>query len=204
MKRLLKSMLLGLALFCALPSYLFYRLQCLFLPADRVFAGWSQGYSLLPGLSGEFLRAGFYRLTLEGWGRDCQIQFGTVLSRPEVRLCDGVSIGSYCSLGTVEIGENTIVGTGVHIPSGTQQHGFDRLDVPIKEQTGRFVRINIGQDCWLGNGCIVMADVGDHCVIGAGSVVTKPVEDYAIVAGNPARVIRRRDGRPGSSSDPCR
>ncbi|MDU2108057.1 MAG: hypothetical protein E7E85_13490 [Clostridium sp.] len=34
--------------------------------------------------------------------------------------------------------------------------------------------------------------IGNHTIIGAGSVVTHDVEDYAIVAGNPARVIKRR------------
>jgi acetyltransferase-like isoleucine patch superfamily enzyme len=38
-----------------------------------------------------------------------------------------------------------------------------------------------------------MADVGHDAIVGAGSVVTKPVPPFAIVAGNPARLIRRRN-----------
>ena len=34
--------------------------------------------------------------------------------------------------------------------------------------------------------------VGTGAIIGSGSVVTKNVPDYAIVAGNPAKMIRRR------------
>ena len=34
--------------------------------------------------------------------------------------------------------------------------------------------------------------IGNGAVIGAGSVVTKNVEPYTVVAGNPAKVIRRR------------
>ena len=34
--------------------------------------------------------------------------------------------------------------------------------------------------------------VGDGAGIGAGSVVTKDVEPYSIVAGNPAKLIRKR------------
>jgi maltose O-acetyltransferase len=37
-----------------------------------------------------------------------------------------------------------------------------------------------------------MDDVGDGAVVGAGSVVTREVEPYSIVAGNPARLVRKR------------
>jgi serine acetyltransferase len=36
--------------------------------------------------------------------------------------------------------------------------------------------------------------IGTGVIIGSGSVVTKDVPDYAIVAGNPAKLIRRRVG----------
>lgn len=54
--------------------------------------------------------------------------------------------------------------------------------------------LSIGHDTWIGHGAIVMPGltIGNGAVIGAGSVVTKDVEPWTIVAGNPARVIRRR------------
>lgn len=193
MKRLVKRGLLGFCVVCALPAYLLYRLGCLVLPEERSFEGWSQAYALLPGICGEWLRAGFYKLSLEHWGTDCQIQFGTILGRPSVFLHDGVSVGPYCALGNVNIGAHTILGTGVQIPSGGHQHGIERVDVPIKEQERKFVRITIGRDCWLGSGSIVLADVGNHCVIGAGSVVSSPIPDFAIATGVPANVVRFRN-----------
>ena len=39
---------------------------------------------------------------------------------------------------------------------------------------------------------VIMDDIGKGCIIGAGSVVTQPVDDYSIVAGNPAKIIRKR------------
>ncbi|MGC1379108.1 MAG: CatB-related O-acetyltransferase [Anaerolineales bacterium] len=54
--------------------------------------------------------------------------------------------------------------------------------------------IHIGHDVWIGHGSIVLKGVkiGDGAVVGAGSVVTRDVPDYGIVAGNPARLIRKR------------
>lgn len=54
--------------------------------------------------------------------------------------------------------------------------------------------VTIGNDVWCGNGAIIMPGVtiGDGAVVGAHAVVTKDVPPYAIVAGNPARIIRKR------------
>jgi len=62
-----------------------------------------------------------------------------------------------------------------------------------KENIGKSDVI-IGNDVWIGSGATIMSGVtiGDGAVIGAKAVVTKDVEPYAIVAGNPARLIRKR------------
>lgn len=54
--------------------------------------------------------------------------------------------------------------------------------------------IIIEKDSWIGAGSIILSGVtiGHGSVVGAGSVVTKSVPPFSIVAGNPARVIRRR------------
>ena len=55
--------------------------------------------------------------------------------------------------------------------------------------------LEIGNDVWIGSKVLITAacsKIGDGAIIGAGSVVTHNVEPYTIVAGNPARVIRRR------------
>jgi phosphonate metabolism protein (transferase hexapeptide repeat family) len=55
-------------------------------------------------------------------------------------------------------------------------------------------RVTIGHDVWIGHGAIVLPgrSIGVGAAVGAGAVVTKDVAPYTIVAGNPARVIRRR------------
>jgi tetrahydrodipicolinate N-succinyltransferase len=89
----------------------------------------------------------------------------------------------------------------VSIANGARQHGTVRLDIPIREQPGQWPRITIGRDTWIGDRAVVLADVGKHCVIGAGAVVTKPIPDYAVAVGNPARVIRFREGSEKNESE---
>lgn len=54
--------------------------------------------------------------------------------------------------------------------------------------------VTVGNDVWIGANSFILSGVtiGDGAVIGACSVVTKDVEPYTVVAGNPARVIRKR------------
>ncbi len=52
--------------------------------------------------------------------------------------------------------------------------------------------VNIGKNCWLGAGVLVMPGVtiGDNSVIGAGSVVTKSIPSNVVAVGNPCRILR--------------
>jgi virginiamycin A acetyltransferase len=52
----------------------------------------------------------------------------------------------------------------------------------------------IGNDVWIGQNATILPGVkiGDGVIIGTKSVVGSDVEPYAIVAGNPAKVIRKR------------
>ncbi|MBR4153525.1 MAG: CatB-related O-acetyltransferase [Selenomonadaceae bacterium] len=60
-------------------------------------------------------------------------------------------------------------------------------------------KINIGNDVWIGRGCILKCTnpnkplvIGDGAVIASDSVVVKNVPPYAIVGGNPAQIIKYR------------
>jgi virginiamycin A acetyltransferase len=52
----------------------------------------------------------------------------------------------------------------------------------------------IGNDVWIGQNSTILPGVriGDGAIIGMESVVGSDVEPYTIVAGNPARLIRKR------------
>ena len=61
-------------------------------------------------------------------------------------------------------------------------------DMPFKGNTV------IGNDVWIGQNAVILPGVhiGDGAIIGANSVVGSNVAPYTIVAGNPAKVIRKR------------
>jgi chloramphenicol O-acetyltransferase type B len=54
--------------------------------------------------------------------------------------------------------------------------------------------IVIGNDVWIGHAATILSGVtiGHGAIVGACAVVTKDVPPYGIVAGNPARLIRKR------------
>lgn len=60
----------------------------------------------------------------------------------------------------------------------------------------RFLRtaaIAIGDDTWIGAGCVIQPGVkiGKRCIIGSCSNVTHDIPDDCLAYGNPAKVIRR-------------
>ena len=156
------------------------------------FAGVSQLLSLLPGNLGSYLRYGFYRFAMNSCHPDGFIGFGALFSQVDTDIREGVYIGPQCNIGSCSIGSNTLLGSGVHVMSGKGQHNFDDIETPIKDQGGQLSKISIGNDCWIGNGSMIMANIGNHCVIGAGSIVTSDIPDYSIAAGNPAKIIKTR------------
>jgi len=192
MKPVMKILVSAVMRLLSLPLYLFYMLESIFLGKRKAFGMVTQFVSLLPGLSGEWFRRAFLQWVTGLKLSDCCFSFGTTFSDPRIIIEDGVYLGRDCDIGYTYIGHNCLLGSGVHILSGLQQHVFENGDIPIKEQKGEYSKITIGEDTWVGNGAIIAADVGKKCVIGAGSVVVKPIEDFSIVAGNPAKLIRYR------------
>jgi acetyltransferase-like isoleucine patch superfamily enzyme len=193
MKRAFKTGVNCLALLVVFPCYLAFRLSSLLLGAGKAFPGWAQAFSLVPGLTGVFLRRAFYGLVFPRCGADSCISFGTVFSHASAEIGRSVYVGVYCCLGDVTLEDDVLIASHVSIANGGSQHSIDRLDIPIREQRGTWPRIIIGQDSWIGDRAVILANVGKHCVIGAGAVVTTPIPDYAIAVGVPARVIRYRN-----------
>ena len=194
MKSIVKACLRDISFILMLPLILAYKLQCLFTGRKDGFSGWSQLIALIPGTMGVYLRHAFYRHAMPDCGRDACISFGTVFSHSGVTVGRTTYIGNYCSIGDIQIGDDVLIASHVSIMNGCNQHGIDRLDVPVREQTGTYPPVSIGEDTWIGEQATVTASVGKHCVIGAGSLVLTPIPDYAVAVGVPAKVVKdRRD-----------
>ncbi len=192
LKAVAKVMLRGAATVAVSPVLFVHVLKVPLLGKDRALEGSTQLLSLLPGVSGQYLRGAFLRWTVKHCHPSAAVGFGTIFSKTDAWIGENVYIGPFCSLGNVRIERDTLIATGVHILSGARMHGIADVNTPIRLQVGEFTRVVIGEDCWIGSGAVVMADVGAHSVIAAGAVVTKPVPEMVIAGGVPAKVIRGR------------
>ena len=113
----------------------------------------------------------------------------------------GFKLGNYSSMdafafvgasGGVEVGCNVIMGQKVSFHS--ENHLYDRLDVPIRQQGTTRIGIIIEDNCWIGSNVTFLdgTHVASGCVIGAGSIVRGFIPPNSIAVGVPARVIKSR------------
>ncbi|MFZ5917462.1 MAG: acyltransferase [Chloroflexota bacterium] len=121
----------------------------------------------------------------------------TLAGEPTLRalIKRGLRLGSNCNIQTgviidpshcwhIEIGNNVTLAPRVHIlahDASTKKHlGYTRVG-----------KVKIGDNVFLGAGCIVLPGVtiGANAIIGAGSVVHQDVPENVVAAGNPVRVL---------------
>lgn len=110
-------------------------------------------------------------------------------------LGKGLRIGSDTSFaentffgaaGGIEIGKDIISGQNVRFHS--ENHNYERPDIPIRLQGVNRKGIKIGDNVWIGAGVVFLdgAEVGNNCIIAANSIVTKKFSDNVLISGTPA------------------
>lgn len=78
----------------------------------------------------------------------------------------------------------------------TQNHCLDRVDIHMDQQgVSAEKAVIIEDDVWIGSRVTILPGVkiGRGSIIGAAAVVTKDVPPYSVVAGNPAKIMKRRN-----------
>jgi len=90
----------------------------------------------------------------------------------------------------VDIGDRALVGRVEII-----DHEFHDPRDLTRKQAIRSKPIVLGNDTWIGNGCMIMkgVTVGDYSVIGARTVVRKPIPEKVVAIGNPAQIVKHLD-----------
>lgn len=112
----------------------------------------------------------------------------------EIGARSSIGAGCFLSSGTagIRIGTNCMIASGTSIVANN--HRYDRLDVPMRDQGHTSVGITIEEDVWIGSNCTVLdgAHIESGAIVTAGSVVSGRVRANKIVSGNPARPIFER------------
>lgn len=134
-----------------------------------------------------------FKVTLLGSnsiGAHTIIQGSSTITFGERSLC-----GEFCVFGVndnIRIGKDVIIAPCVTIRD--TDHGFDRTDIPIRQQKIQTSPVIVEDDVWIGHGASILKGVtiGKGSIVAAGSVVTKDVPAYSIVGGVPAKIIKSR------------
>lgn len=190
MKRYIKKLLTTISLLFVAPFIIITQAA----PSPQrngIFTFWSKALSLIPGMTGIYLRRSFYQYTLEDCGHDLSVEFGSFFTKPQISLGDNVYIGAYCIIGSVNIGHNVLIASRVSVLSGAKQHADSSTNTQSIVRAPSYKKISIGESSWIGEGAILMNNIGNDVIIGAGSVVVKEVENSITAVGNPAKALTK-------------
>ena len=157
---------------------------------DTVFSFCAHVFALMPGLPGVFLRRAFYRLTLDSCHGSFHVGFGAFFSHRQSTVEDGVYIGPYSIVGSSRLRRGCLIGSRAGIISGARLHELDVDGRRMPTDPQQLRQLDIGEDVFIGEGCLILADVGKSATVAAGSVVATHVPSGVMVAGNPARFVR--------------
>ncbi|MCY7333502.1 MAG: CatB-related O-acetyltransferase [Pseudanabaena sp. CAN_BIN31] len=105
-----------------------------------------------------------------------------------------LKIGKFCSFA----GNVTITLGGYHPTNWVTTYPLNvfLFENPVHQEGHSVAKGDVvfGNDVWVATGTMILSGItiGNGAIIAASSVVTKDVPPYCIVAGNPAKIIRKR------------
>lgn len=108
---------------------------------------------------------------------------------------DRLIIGKFVAIAQ---GAQFIMNGANHPMAGFSTFPFEMFGAGAAGSTATGLRLRgdtvIGNDVWIGREAVIMPGirVGDGAIVGTRAVVSRDVPAYAVVAGNPARIVRRR------------
>jgi acetyltransferase-like isoleucine patch superfamily enzyme len=108
-------------------------------------------------------------------GKSFTLSYGAVIScQHSIRIGDYVMIGEYSSL-------------------RDSTHVYNTPGLPYSQQNDQAVEISIGNNVWIGRGCLVLPGtiIEDGVIVAAHSVVKGRLEAYSMYGGAPAKFIKR-------------
>ena len=140
----------------------------------------------------------------------------------DCRIGEGTKIWNFVNMYECEVGRDSMIGTFVEVQGGVKigdrtrvqshtficemvtigndvfvGHGIMFINDTMPPQTDRskWRSTTIEDGASIGsNATLLPVVIGRDAVVGAGAVVTRDVPPGAVVAGNPARVLRYREG----------
>ncbi|GAB4392149.1 MAG: hypothetical protein Tsb005_04910 [Gammaproteobacteria bacterium] len=136
-------------------------------------------------------------------GNDSIIWAGNIFN-----VANDFRLGSNCIIGPRNV---FLIRGGIKIGNNVNISGFSffisqghDVDDPYMHTT--VAKIVIEDDAWLATHVTIMPGVkiGRGAVVAAGAVVTKDVSPFTVVAGNPARVIKKRSDNVQYKINDCR
>ena len=190
-KGVIKSIIFFISTLITLPLSVPSIIESKISNKETFFCFGSHILSLAPGLLGNYLRKGYYYLTLESCSSSVDINFGSFFSHRQAKVEDSVCIGAYCIIGCVNIKKGTLIGSRVSILSGKNQHEY--INGKITRQA-LLSTVSIGENTWIGEGSLVLNDVGNNTIISAGSIVFNKIPDNMVffpTGSNKGKLFKR-------------
>ncbi len=86
---------------------------------------------------------------------------------------------------------------GQRINFHSENHHYENLNIPIRDQGISRQGIYIGNDCWIGSNVIFLdgSNLGSGCVVAAGAVVKGEIPSNSVIGGIPAKILKIRGSK---------